>query len=126
MDARLHALFRPVQANGREPSNRYVEVAPSPLLKPYVACYWASEPAGRPLGAAGAAIDRVLPDGCTDILFGHDVARDRYSAHCCGIFDRPFAISYDAERPMRKLESVFFPAAHTVCSGCPLRSSRTN
>ena len=39
----------------------YREHAPSPALRPYVACYWTSDAAVSP----GA---RVLPDGCIDIL----------------------------------------------------------
>ncbi|MFH5187352.1 DUF6597 domain-containing transcriptional factor [Paenibacillus sp. TAB 01] len=69
MDAKLHALFRPMQANGRDPAYTYSEWPPSPALKPYVACYWVSEPAGLQaalLQKGGSAVDRVLPDGCTE------------------------------------------------------------
>lgn len=32
----LHLMFRPTQANGRVISNKYVEIVPSPLLRPFV------------------------------------------------------------------------------------------
>ena len=43
------------------PPIRYREHAPSPLLRPYVACYWSLR--------ADREAHRVLPDGCMDLLF---------------------------------------------------------
>jgi AraC-like DNA-binding protein len=39
----------------------YVEYVPHPALAPYVACYWS-------IAASVPLINRILPDGCTDIL----------------------------------------------------------
>jgi AraC-like DNA-binding protein len=41
----------------------YQEYTPHPALAPYVACYWS-------ITAAAPLINRVLPDGCVDILVG--------------------------------------------------------
>ncbi|MGA7614711.1 MAG: helix-turn-helix domain-containing protein [Thermoanaerobaculia bacterium] len=42
----------------------YREFAPPPDLAPYVECFWT-----RRSEAAAGRSDRVLPDGCTDIIF---------------------------------------------------------
>lgn len=44
----------------------YLEHAPAPALRAHVECYWsiASSDAG-----AGASCNRVLPDGCMDVIF---------------------------------------------------------
>jgi AraC-type DNA-binding domain-containing proteins len=113
MNARLHAMFRPIQANGRVAAYRYVEMMPSPCLKPFVSCYWASEPMNpaecSPAASCEAAVDRVLPDACTDILFEHDLNENRYHVRYCGMFDHPFPIRYDEKRPVRKFGVRFFP-----------------
>jgi len=117
MDAKLHALFRPMQANGRDPAYTYSEWPPSPALKPYVACYWASEPArlqAALLQKGGSAVDRVLPDGCTDLLFEQDLVQGSYQLRYCGIFDQSFTISYDEHRPVRKFGVRFFPGGAPV------------
>lgn len=114
MDRKLHSLFRPMQANGRVPSYTYSEYLPSPLLQPYVACYWVSEPCGlqeSELIAAGDThfVDRVLPDGCTDILWEHDLFLNRQQLYYCGLFDQSFTIAYDDLRPKRKFGVRLFP-----------------
>jgi len=106
----LHQLFVPRQANGRVAGHSYMEVPPSPLLSPFVACYWASEP--RPFQARlpeTDGIDRVLPDGCSDILFEHDLKDNRYHIRYCGLYELAFAIRYDEQRPTRKFGVRFFP-----------------
>ncbi|WP_248927899.1 AraC family transcriptional regulator [Paenibacillus hamazuiensis] len=109
MEDALHALFRPIQANGRVVSQKYIEFKPSPALMSFVSCYWASEPSFHPDSANNDGIDRVLPDGCTDILFEHDIKGNRYHIRYYGVFDRPFPIAYDDKRPVRKFGVRFFP-----------------
>ncbi|GGD93202.1 helix-turn-helix domain-containing protein [Paenibacillus nasutitermitis] len=106
----LHQLFIPRQANGRVAAHRYMEFPPSPLLRPYIACYWASEPrrAHAPLPETDG-VDRVLPDGCSDILFEHDLTDNRFHIRYSGLFDHAFAICYDERRPTRKFGVRFFP-----------------
>jgi len=114
MNARLHSMYRPIQAAGRVAAYRYVEMMPSPFLKPFVACYWASEPINSAEDSSAAAsfeaaVDRVLPDACTDLLFEHDLKDNRFCIHYCGMFDHPFPIRYDENRPVRKFGVRFFP-----------------
>lgn len=110
MDARLQALFRPVQANGRTIFSSYVEIMPSPVLKPYISCYWYSEPTAPSQEAAGSGnIDRVIPDGCTDILFEHELYDGTFQIRYCGLLEQPFTVSYDKGRPVRRFGIRFFP-----------------
>ncbi|MEZ4669801.1 MAG: helix-turn-helix domain-containing protein [Anaerolineae bacterium] len=44
----------------------YVEIPPHPALTPYVQCFW------RIAFANGVLVNRILPDGCTDIVFQFD------------------------------------------------------
>ncbi|MVP01315.1 helix-turn-helix domain-containing protein [Paenibacillus lutrae] len=125
MDARLHPLFCPVQGNGRASAYVYREMTPSPALRPYVACYWISEPAppvhGRPLDtSSGTSVDRVLPDGCTDIIVKQDLYRDRCAAIYCGIFDHAFTIKYSEQQPVRSFGVRFFPGGACRFMGIPL------
>src|SRR5690349_17466514 len=41
----------------------YVEIAPSPALRPWVECFWTRS------DAAPSGTHRVLPDGCADLVF---------------------------------------------------------
>jgi len=44
---------------------RYTEMAPSPALAPWVECYWMLRATDAP-----SVPNRVLPDGCSDIIIG--------------------------------------------------------
>jgi AraC-like DNA-binding protein len=44
---------------------RYTELAPAPELAPWIECYWAMRAANAP-----DVPNRVIPDGCSDIIVG--------------------------------------------------------
>jgi AraC-like DNA-binding protein len=46
---------------------RYTELAPTAALAPWVACFWSIRGTG-----AGGLVNRVLPDGCADVIVGVD------------------------------------------------------
>jgi len=128
MQLQIHTLFQPKQANGRVASNKYIEIPPSPKLAPYVSCYWLSEPIteNQALDASESinalcekSIDRVLPDGCCDIIFEHDLKGNKYRTFLSGFFDEPFTITYDQHRPMRKFGVRFFPGGIYALLGIP-------
>ncbi|HEX7057538.1 MAG TPA: helix-turn-helix domain-containing protein [Bacilli bacterium] len=128
MRLKIYTLFQPVQANGRVPSNKYVEITPSPKLAPYVSCYWFSEPVigyREPdsfetfKALREESVDRVLPDGCSDIIFEHDLKENKYRTLFSGVFDEPFTISYDRNHPMRKFGVRFFPGGIHSLLGIP-------
>lgn len=72
----------------------------------------------RSLRHKNKPIDRVIPDGCSDILFSHDLKRGRYSVLFCGLSDEPFAIRYDRDYPLCNFGIRFFPEQPTRCSVC--------
>lgn len=117
MDARLHALYRPVQMNGMDPRTYYIENSPSPVLTPYVACYWESGTREHmedgKYGIDGMDMDikvndlrlkfpasaRVLPDGCTDILIDYNPEQARHTYSYCGNYMQPFAFPLSLTAP---------------------------
>jgi AraC-like DNA-binding protein len=128
MDLQTHTLFQPRQANGRVATHKYIEIQPSPLLASYVSCYWLSEPVTENLQPDSSpslnalleeSVDRVLPDGCSDIIFEHDLKRNKYRTLFCGFIDEPFIITYDRHYPLRKFGVRFFPGGIYSIIGIP-------
>ncbi|HZG77290.1 MAG TPA: helix-turn-helix domain-containing protein [Paenibacillus sp.] len=128
MDLQTHSLFQPSQANGRVATNKYMEILPTPLLNSYVSCYWFSEPvtetpqqdSSRSLASLReGSVDRVLPDGCSDIIFEHDLKRNKCRTLFCGFMDEPFTITYDQHYPLRKFGVRFFPGGVFSMLGIP-------
>jgi AraC-like DNA-binding protein len=48
---------------------RYAEILPGPALAPWIECFWSIRTGPTPL-----SVNRVLPDGCTDLIVGVDGA----------------------------------------------------
>ncbi len=136
MDPLLHSLFRPLQVNGSDPSTYYIEHNPSAALRAYVACYWESGPAnrevpegnmtvsGRDTASFGwleevEAVDRVLPDGCTDILLEYDPVSRRQELSYCGTFTHPFVSTRQAGSETRIFAVRFFPGGAHYFHGMP-------
>ncbi|PNQ79038.1 helix-turn-helix domain-containing protein [Paenibacillus sp. F4] len=134
MDPLLHSLFRPLQVNGSDLSTYYIEQKPSAALKAYVACYWESGPADREREANLAAscedtaslslpqeeiMERVLPDGCTDILFEYDPVSKRQELSYCGTFTQPFVSTRQAGSETRIFAVRFFPGGAHYFHGMP-------
>jgi AraC-like DNA-binding protein len=127
VQVQLHTLFRPKQASGRVATNRYMEISPSLLLAPYVSCYWLSEPLRQDQDwyhpfkiQHEEALDRVLPDGCNDIIFEHDLKRNQFRTRYSGFFEGSFTITYDEQHPVRKFGVRFFPSGAHALLGVPL------
>ncbi|MGP0576213.1 AraC family transcriptional regulator [Paenibacillus peoriae] len=134
MDPLLHSLFRPLQVNGSDLSTYYIEQKPSAALKAYVACYWESGPANRVVEENLAAscedtallslpqeetMERVLPDGCTDILFEYDPVSKRQELSYCGTFTQPFVSARQAGSETRIFAVRFFPGGAHYFHGMP-------
>ncbi|MFK4344691.1 MULTISPECIES: DUF6597 domain-containing transcriptional factor [unclassified Paenibacillus] len=135
MDPLLHSLFRPIQVNGSDSSTYYIEKRPSAPLRAYVACYWESGPVtGEVLeGNLGVscgneatlslsgeeAVDRVLPDGCTDILLKYNPVSKRQDISYCGTFTHPFVSARQAGTETRIFAVRFFPGGAHYFHGMP-------
>ena len=57
---------------------RYRELQPSPVLEPYVRCYWTLDAAGP-----GGPPQRVLPDGCVEIVINLGEPFQRFTQAAC-------------------------------------------
>ncbi|MEK4734594.1 helix-turn-helix domain-containing protein [Paenibacillus sp. FSL L8-0641] len=136
MDPLLHSLFRPLQVNGSDPSTYYIEQKPSAALRAYVACYWESGPTAREVSEGDMAlsgrdaaslgwleeeeeVDRVLPDGCTDILLEYDPVNKRQEPSYCGTFTQPFVSARQAGSETRIFAVRFFPGGAHYFHGMP-------
>ena len=73
------------------PCSSYREYAPCPQLRPYVECYWSK------VVDPGAAVSpqRVLPDGCVDIIF--DLTAEPRT-FLCGTMTRLFVVPGGRQR----------------------------
>ncbi|MCF2716621.1 helix-turn-helix domain-containing protein [Paenibacillus sp. UKAQ_18] len=134
MDPLLHSLFRPLQVNGSDLSTYYIEQKPSAALKAYVACYWESGPANRVVEENLATscedtaslslpqeetMERVLPDGCTDILLEYDPVNKRQELSYCGTFTQPFVSARQAGSETRIFAVRFLPGGAHYFHGMP-------
>ncbi|HEY2513257.1 MAG TPA: helix-turn-helix domain-containing protein [Polyangiaceae bacterium] len=91
---------------------RYREHIPTPLLRRYVACYWTLE-------ARGTRSERILPDGCMDLLF--DV-RSGGDASVVGTMSTALVSTAPEERT-RLLGIRFRPGeAYAFLGGVPARA----
>ncbi|MCC3378456.1 DUF6597 domain-containing transcriptional factor [Paenibacillus farraposensis] len=135
MDPWLHSLFRPLQVNGSDSSTYYIEQKPSAALRAYVACYWESGPAARVAGGnltascedaaslsllAEETVERVLPDGCTDILLEYEPVSKRQAISYCGTFTHPFVSARQAGAGTRIFAVRFFPGGAHFFHGMPI------
>src|SRR5215471_21770735 len=70
----------------------YREYAPSEKLRPFVECFWSRDPA---VGAevSSPSVQRVLPDGCIDVVLGFSGQADEpESAMAVGTMTRALVL----------------------------------
>jgi hypothetical protein len=63
----------------------YCEIVPQSQLQPFVECFWRSQTSDRL-----SSIQRVLPDGCVDLIF--DLTPGRETAFWVGTMTRPMVV----------------------------------
>ena len=80
----LSQLYHPLTATPLGRSS-YAEVAPCEALRPYVHCFWYSQPSAMP-----AAL--VTPDTCMDLLFLSQ--NGRYTCRFCPVNDQTFVSTH--------------------------------
>ena len=97
----------------------YREIAPTAALRPWVECFWT-----RGLDGAAAAEQRVLPDGCADLVF--DLTAGEGMA--VGTMTKPLVLpAIDSEflgvrfRPGRAAAFLRLPLAEITDARVPLR-----
>lgn len=90
-------------------SATYREIAPPPRLAPFVECVWTRE-------VAADYCERVLPDGCVDILLSR-TPRGRTAAAVVGAMTRPHLVPLEAGTT---LLGVRFHPGMAACLACDL------
>ena len=94
-----------------ESTLRYAESPPGPALAPWVECYWTMQGGGqKPIP------NRVLPDGCADIILG---LADAPGAVAVGTMQT--AVVFPVERPVSYFGVRFRPGCALPFLGVPLR-----
>lgn len=96
------------------PSFDYQEFPPSPALAGHVRCYWRGT--SRVGHGEALAPQRILPDGCTDIVLHlAEAGRALRSAHVVGTMTRPLLLTLDA--PAEHLGIRFHPGCAAAFFG---------
>ena len=82
-----HRVFHSMsESTGKCNSTHYREYAPGKHLKPYISCYWIMT-SERDL--EGPILQRVVPDGCADIIFDLNEHSYREVASIVGTMTKP-------------------------------------
>lgn len=81
----LSEHFSPATAQPLLNTAYYSEITPCAALKPYIRCFWGTACPVNVTEPLSGMKSLVIPDGCMDIIFRGDLARDRISAYFCGL-----------------------------------------
>ncbi|MGZ7078940.1 MAG: AraC family transcriptional regulator [Thermoanaerobaculia bacterium] len=100
----------------------YREALPSPLFESWIECYWTRS-------GAAPEVDRVLPDGCADVIF--DLGR--FDAFAVGTMTRPLFVPAASRselfgirfRPGRASLGIHVPLSELTDRSVPLRDLRS-
>lgn len=87
----FNRYYRPLTSRPFLSDTTYQEYPPCEALRPYIACFWASESpgtGGEGQRAAGQPV-LVIPDTCADIIIEINYTRQKISGRLCGIQDYP-------------------------------------
>jgi AraC-like DNA-binding protein len=89
---------------------RYLEIPPAPALAPWIECFWSIR-----AGSASLVVNRVLPDGCADLIVG---VNDAPGATVVGTMRS--ALMVPLGRPARLVGVRFHPGAALRIFDTPL------
>jgi AraC-like DNA-binding protein len=81
----LHKMYMPLTANPLSYGATYTEIMPCDALKPYIRCFWGSQPSH-----IFTAHSLVTPDTCMDIIINVNYSKNEFQSVFCGINDQPF------------------------------------
>jgi AraC-like DNA-binding protein len=90
---------------------RYREYAPSEKLAAYIACYWT-------IDSHASAMNRVIPDGCVDIILDRYSPFSRKAAFIEGLMTRYEVMSFS--EPQSLFGIRFYPEMAQLLLKCPV------
>ena len=82
----FHNMYRPLTSRPFVADGSYTEFRPSPLLVPYISCFWTMNAGNQ---ASGESTVLVNPDTCMDIIVKINHTRQVINGYFCGIQDEP-------------------------------------
>lgn len=110
--------YIPIQKESLILDDGYREYEPSMDLRPYIACFWESVRKCNSI-AVETKVKRVIPDGCTDIIFYTDDIDKPFKGEVCGAMDRAVILQSD-NTYKRNFGIRFFPGYAYLFLGIPL------
>lgn len=90
------------------PYTHYQEYKPSPLLRPFICCYWSATPFDLQVTEYTY---EIIPDGCTDIVIEYDSLSKTSSMRYYGIFENRFKITEHFNTTIQTFGIRFYPGA---------------
>lgn len=82
----FHNIYRPLTSHPFVSDGSYMEYRPSPLLLPYISCFWTMSAEKETSGNAEVLVN---PDTCMDIIVHINHTRQMITGYLCGIQDKP-------------------------------------
>lgn len=82
----FHNIYHPLTSRPFLSDENYTEYRPTPLLCPYISCYWTVNEVSEPAGERQVLI---IPDTCMDIIVWMNHTRQEIRGYLCGIQDEP-------------------------------------
>ena len=82
-------MYTPLTANPFRSSEAFRELAPHPLLRNMIRCFW-----GGDTRLSGAQPETIIPDTCCDLIYRINETTGCISGHFCGVSSEPF-LSHD-------------------------------
>ena len=92
--------YRPIIAVPFTQNAAYTELAPPPVLRPYIRCFWGTTEPVHPSDAVGL----VIPDTCMDIIFEVDETQGSVIDSFCAIDERAY---HPGGKPIARPSSTF-------------------
>lgn len=86
----FHKMYQSITASPFRRDNSYIEIEPSPALKPYIRCFWGNKKPIKLPKTDAMSPELVVPDTCMDIIFHMNYTDNKIGSHFCGINDSAF------------------------------------
>ena len=83
----LSTLFKPIISTPNENSEKYVEILPCDILKPYIKCFWGTH---KPCVDKATVSSTLIPEACMDIIRHVNYSTNETTQEFYGTKDAPY------------------------------------